>query len=68
VSIANRRGLRILLRNRTDVSGRDEIIELATMLMRDGNLFYAIAVAPEADFSSYRSVFDRIFNSVQLFE
>jgi len=68
VSIANRRGLRVLLRNGTDASGRDEIIELATMLMRDGNLFYAIAVAPEADFSSYRSVFDRIFNSVQLLE
>ncbi len=68
ISIANRRALRTLLRNRSDASDRGEIIELATMQMRNGNLFYAIAVAPDSQFSSYRGVFDRILSSVQLLE
>ncbi len=68
ISIANRRALRTLLRNRSDASDRGEIIELATLQMRNGNLFYAIAVAPDSQFSSYRGVFDRILSSVQLLE
>jgi hypothetical protein len=66
VNVANQRGLRITLRNRSDVTGQDEAIQLVTTQMRDGNLFYAIGVAPGNDFSNYRRVFDRIVGSLQL--
>src|SRR5439155_1282640 len=37
-----------------------------TTRMRDGNLLYAIAVAPQEEFGSYRGVFDRIVSSLQI--
>jgi len=66
VNVANRRGLRTVLRNRSEVTGQDEGIQLVTTKMRDGNLFYAIGVAPVSDFASYRPVFDRIVGSLKL--
>ena len=66
VNVANRRGLRTVLRNRSEVSGQDEGIEVVTTQLRDGNLFYAIGVAPGSEFSSYRPLFDRIVGSLQL--
>ena len=55
-----------MLRNRSDINGQDEAIELVTMQMQDGNLFYAIGVAPENEFTNYRRVFDRVIGSLQL--
>src|SRR5262249_54119833 len=66
VNLADRRGLRTTLSNRSDVTGAAETIELVTTQLRDGNLFYAIAVAPRDQFTSYRSVFDRILSSVDI--
>ena len=66
VNVANRRGLRAVLRNRSEINGQDEAIQLVTTQMQDGNLFYAIGVAPENDFSDYRRIFDRIIGSLQL--
>ena len=48
------------------MTGQDEVIELVTTQMQDGNLFYAIGVAPGSDFSYYQRVFDRVFGSLQL--
>ena len=66
VNVANRRGLRTVLRNRSEVTGQDEGIQLVTTQMQDGNLFYAIGVAPASDFSYYQRVFDRVIGSLQL--
>jgi hypothetical protein len=66
VNVANRRGLRTVLRNRSDVTGQDEAIQLVTTQMQDGNLFYALGVAPANDFSYYQRVFDRVIGSLQL--
>jgi beta-barrel assembly-enhancing protease len=66
VNVADRRGLRAVLRNRSEVTGQDEAIQLVTTQMQDGNLFYAIGVAPGNEFSNYQRVFDRIVGSLQL--
>jgi hypothetical protein len=66
VNVANRRGLRTVLRNRSEINGQDEAIQLVTTQMQDGNLFYAIGVAPENEFSDYRRIFDRVIGSLQL--
>ena len=66
VNVADRRGLRTVLRNRSEVTGQDEAIQLVTTQMQDGNLFYAIGVAPGNEFSNYQRVFDRVVGSLQL--
>ena len=35
---------------------------------RTPGLFYAIAVAPQGDFPSYRRIFDRAIGSIQLID
>jgi hypothetical protein len=65
VNFGDRRGLRTTLSNQSDATGGMETIQVITTQLRDGNLFYAIAVAPRDDFSSYRGVFDRIASSIQ---
>jgi hypothetical protein len=67
VTIGDRRGLRTVLSNQSEV-GQPETIELVTTQMRDGNLFYTIAVAPRDAFGSYRGTFDRIVGSIQLMD
>ena len=39
-----------------------------TAQLRDGSLFYAVAVAPRADFSAYGRIFDRVISSIQLID
>jgi beta-barrel assembly-enhancing protease len=65
ISIDGHRGLRTVLSN-TASSGDPEQIQVYTTQLRNGNLFYALGVAPRDDFSSYRSVFDRVLGSVRL--
>ena len=67
-SIAGRNALQTTLSNVSEVTGRDEVIQLVTTQMRDGSLFYAIAVAPRDEFNQYQSVFQRVFSSIRLNE
>jgi Zn-dependent protease with chaperone function len=67
-SVAGRTGLRTVLQNQSDVTGRRETIELVTTQLRDGTLFYSIGVAPTEDYASYKRVFSRIWDSIQLAE
>src|SRR2546430_8500429 len=46
ISFAGRRGLRAVLQNRNDATGQNETIEVFTTQVRNGNLLYAIGVAP----------------------
>jgi Zn-dependent protease with chaperone function len=66
VDVAGRRALRTMLKNLSDVTGRSETIELVTLEMGNGSLFYSIGVAPSDQYTSYRNVFDRIWNSIEL--
>jgi hypothetical protein len=66
VSFAGRRGLRTILSNRNDATGQDETIAAYTAQLGNGNLIYAIGVAPNGEYSSYRGVFDRVVGSLQV--
>ena len=68
VTMAGRPGLRAVLTNQSEATGQPETIELVTTQMRDGNLFYAIAVAPRDEFGSYQGVFDRVLSSIELMD
>jgi len=65
VVIVRREALRTVLGNQTPGGGR-ETINLFTTELRNGNLFYIVAVAPEDEFPLYRGVFDRVIASIQL--
>jgi hypothetical protein len=66
VRVGNVGGLRTMVSNVSDATGERENIEVVTAQMRDGNLFYTIAVAPQNEFSSYQPVFDRVVGSINL--
>jgi hypothetical protein len=68
VTIAGRPGLRTVLTNSQSATGQAESIVAFTTQLRDGNLFYAIAVAPQTEFGAYRNVFDKVIRSIQLME
>jgi hypothetical protein len=64
-TIGGRQGLRTVLSNQNEVTGRPERVALYTTLLDDGTLFYLIGVAPDNEFSSYDQVFNRVAGSVQ---
>jgi hypothetical protein len=59
-------GLKTTMSNTSD--GHRERIAVFSTLLRNGNLFYAVAVAPEDQYGSYRGVFDRVVASLRLNE
>jgi hypothetical protein len=68
VNLSGRPGLRTVLTNSQSATGQPESIVVFTTQLRDGNLFYAVAVAPQTDFGAYRGVFDKVIRSIQLME
>jgi hypothetical protein len=64
-TIGGRQGLRTVLSNQNEVTGRPERIALYTTLLDDGTLFYLIGVAPDNEFNSYDQVFNRVASSLQ---
>ena len=67
VNVGGRQGLRAVMSN-TSATGQPENIVAFTSQLRDGSLFYAVAVAPRDDFQAYRRVFDRVISSIQLID
>ena len=68
VTLGGRAGLRTALSNNQSATGQPESIVIFTTQLRDGNLFYAVAVAPQNDFGAYRGVFDKVIRSIQLMQ
>jgi len=66
VSVGGRRGLQTTMRNVSEATGSRETVRVTTALMRDGTLFYAVAVAPADEFSEYQQTFARVIESVRL--
>jgi beta-barrel assembly-enhancing protease len=67
ISIDGHRGLRTIVSNRSS-DGTRETIQVYSTQLRNGNLLYAIAVAPDNDFGAYRDVFDRVVGSIRINE
>ncbi len=65
-NIASRNGLAVTLANRSEVTGRNEVISVYTTMLRNGDLFYVIGVAPEHDYRSYERVFQTMVSSIRL--
>ncbi|MDQ2921973.1 MAG: M48 family metallopeptidase [Acidobacteriota bacterium] len=65
-TVAGRNGLTTTLSNTNEATGQPEIITVVTTQLRNGELFYMIAVAPENEWSSYQAAFRNILRSVQI--
>ena len=66
VTVDGRPGLRTTMTNVNEATGNPENIQLVTTDVGNGDLLYAIGVAPRDQFNAYRTVFDRIVGSIRL--
>ena len=64
--VGGRNGLSISLSNINEATGRPEVVNVVTTQLRNGELLYIIAVAPDSDYNDYQSTFQNILRSVQL--
>ena len=67
-TLSGRNGVMAILRNVSEVTGRGETVTVFTTLLRDGNLFYCITVAPEDDYQTYQRSFQRVTQSIRLID
>ena len=65
-TIGGRTGLTATLTNLNEATGQAENITLITTQLRNGELFYMIAVAPENESASYQSTFRNILRTLQI--
>lgn len=64
--IASKDALSIVLTNISEGTGQTEYVTLYTTLLSAGNLLYVICVAPEGDYPSYQTVFQKIVRSIEV--
>ena len=64
--VNGRNGLSISLSNTNEATGRAEVVNVVTTLLRNGELLYIISVSPESDYYNYQNTFQNILRSVQL--
>ena len=65
-TVAGREALSIVLTNPSEATGQTELVTIYTTQLRNGNLLYVIAVAPQREYQSYQRVFQNIIRSVQV--
>ena len=65
-TLAGRDGMQTTLSNVSEATGKTETIQVVTALMRDGNLMYLVAVAPQDEFGNYQPAFQRVAGSIRL--
>lgn len=56
----------ITLAGRSPITGRTEVATVYTTMLRNGQLFYVVTVAPENESSRYSSAFRTMLNSIDL--
>lgn len=66
VTIAGRTALAMTLSNVNEATGRTEIVTVYTTMLRNGELFYVIGVAPQDEYRNYQGAFQNILRSIQL--
>jgi hypothetical protein len=66
VSVDGRRALQSTVRNISEVTAEPEVVRITTTLTPEGTLLYAIAVAPQDEYSSYQQVFARVIGSIRM--
>ena len=65
-SVDGRAALTVSLSNVNEATGRPEIVNVITTQLRNGELLYLIAVAPDNEYSNYQGVFQNVLRSLQL--
>jgi hypothetical protein len=66
VTVSGRTGLSAGLTNVNEATGQTETITLITTQLRNGGLFYMVAVAPQSEARSFASAFNNILRSVRV--
>jgi hypothetical protein len=66
VTVSGRTGLSTRLANINEATGQSEIVTVVTTQLRNGDLFYMIAVTPQNDAGTFQSAFSNILRSIQL--
>jgi hypothetical protein len=65
-SIGGRDALEAAVSNVSEATGEDEVIDVFTTLLPDGNLLYVIGVAPRSEYDTYQDTFQRVVASMRL--
>jgi Peptidase family M48 len=65
-TVAGRTGLTTTLTNTNEATGQAEVVTVVTTQLRNGELLYMIAVAPENESTSYQAAFRNILRSLQI--
>jgi len=66
VNVSGRPGLSTSLSNINEATGQAELITIITTQLRNGQLFYMIAVSPQNEYGNYQNTFSNILRSLQL--
>jgi hypothetical protein len=65
-TVGGRSGLTTTLTNSNEATGQAEVVTVVTTQLRNGQLFYMIAVAPENESGTYQSAFRNVLRSLQI--
>lgn len=65
-TLGRRNALAVLLINISEMTGRPELVNLYTVLLRNGDLFYVIAVAPQDESQNYQRTFTAVLGTVSV--
>src|SRR5882724_2358969 len=65
-TVGGRTGSTTTLTNLNEATGQAEVVTVITTQLRNGQLFYLIAVAPENESTSYQAAFRNILRSIQI--
>jgi hypothetical protein len=65
-TVGGRSGMTTTLSNTNEATGQAELVTVVTTQLRNGELFYMIAVAPENEWSSYQAAFRNILRTLQI--
>jgi beta-barrel assembly-enhancing protease len=64
--VGRRDGLSVSLSNVSELTGRPETVTVFTTMLRNGDLFYMFAVAPQNEYQNYERTFLSILRTVEL--
>ncbi|MGI8734612.1 MAG: M48 family metalloprotease [Pyrinomonadaceae bacterium] len=65
-TLGGRNGLSAQLTNTNEATGQRETVTLVTSQLRNGDVFYMIAVAPQSEARSFSTAFNNILRSIRL--
>lgn len=65
-TVAGRSGLTTSLSNVNEATGQAEVVTVITTQLRNGALFYMLAVAPQNESRTYQSAFSNVLRTLQI--